>query len=403
MPSPNSLTLNQTSPTKPIRILHVVGGMDRGGVETWLMHVLRHIDRDLFQMDFLTPADEHYAYTEELQSLGSRILPCINPTQPLLYADNFQRIIRDYGPYDLIQAHVHHFSGYVLWLAKQAGIKVRIIHSHSDTSSIESTANWRRKLYVMLMKWSIAKNATAGLAVSRVAAADLLSTSWQQDPRWQVLYCGIDLGPFAETIDRASIRQELGILGDAFVIGHVGRFESPKNHHFLLEIAAEIAKKEPKMRLLLIGIGSLRLEIEAKVIKMGLVDRVIFLDSRPDIPRIMNGVMDIFLFPSLYEGLCLVAMEAQAAGLPCIFSDVIAEEADIVKPLMQRISLQQSAAYWAEMVLATRDDFRSIPQSNALEIVSQSVFNIEVSVAELTKFYRTALATSPNIDRQQAN
>jgi glycosyltransferase involved in cell wall biosynthesis len=398
MPSVNSPHLPLS--TKPIRILHVVGGMDRGGAETWLMHVLRQINRNLFQMDFLTPADREYAYTDELQALGSQIFPCLEPTQPLLYATNFKRIVRDYGPYDLIHVHIHHFSGYVLWLAKQAGIEARIIHSHIDTSSIESTANWKRKLYVMLMKWSISKNATAGLAVSRVAAVDLFSTAWKHDPRWQVLYCGIDLKPFAETIDRASIRQEFGILADAFVIGHVGRFESQKNHHFLLEITAEIAKKDPKMRLLLIGIGSLRLEIEAKVIKMGLVDRVIFLDSRPDIPRIMRGVMDIFLFPSLYEGLCLVAMEAQAAGLPCIFSDVIAEEADIVKPLMQRISLQKSAAYWAEIVLATRDNLRSIPQSNALEIVSQSVFNIEVSVAELTKFYRTTLATSPNIDRK---
>ena len=144
------------------------------------------------------------------------------------------------------------------------------------------------------------------------------------------------------------------------------------------------------MRLLLMGIGSLRPEIEAKAIQMGLADLVIFGGTRPDIPRLMHGMMDVFLFPSLYEGLCLVAMESQAAGLPGIFSDTIAAEADIVTPLMQRISLEKSASYWAEIVLATRT--KEIPSSvSALEIVSQSPFNIEVSIKELTAFYESVV------------
>jgi glycosyltransferase involved in cell wall biosynthesis len=386
MPSVNSPNLPLS--IKPIRILHVVGGMDRGGAETWLMHVLRHLEPNLCQMDFLTPADEHYAYTDELTALGSQIFPCLEPSKLLLYAANFQRILRAHGPYDAIHVHIHHFSGYVLWLAKQSGIKARIIHSHIDTSSIESTANWKRKLYVTLMKWLIASNATAGLAASRMAAADLLGAGWAQDSRWQTLYCGIDLVPFDDPIDTTNIRSEFGIPEDALVIGHVGRFESQKNHHFLLEIAAEVANREPNTRLVLVGIGSLRAEIEAKAVGMGLADRVIFLGARPDVPRIMRGLMDIFLFPSLYEGLGLVLIEAQAAGLPCIFADTVPSEADLVSSLVQRLSLQQPAAVWAETVLATRSDLSSIDLTNALNIVSQSVFNIDVSVAELTKFYR---------------
>ena len=157
---------------------------------------------------------------------------------------------------------------------------------------------------------------------------------------------------------------------------------------FLLEIAAEVAAREPNLRLLLIGIGSLRPEIEQKAAQMGLADRVIFLGARPDVPRIMSGLMDIFLFPSLYEGLGLVLIEAQAAGLPCIFADTVPEEADLVSSLVQRLSLAQSAAVWAETVLVTRADTSRIDSIDALEIVSQSVFNIDVNVTELTKFYQ---------------
>jgi glycosyltransferase involved in cell wall biosynthesis len=387
--SKNSDTPNNQS-SEAIRILHVVGGMDRGGVETWLMHILRQIDRDRFQMDFLAPFNLHYAYTEELQSLGSQIFSCdLELSRPWQYAANFKRILKD-NHYDIIHVHVHLFSGYVLYLAKQVGVKIRIIHSHSDTSSVELKAGWRRRIYSSLMKWSIAKNATVGLAASGVAAKDLLGISWRKDPRWRILYCGIDLKPFHENVDSADIRAEFGIPSDALVIGHVGRFDFPKNHKFLIEIAAKIAEQEPNMRLLLLGIGPLRSEIQDRVVQLGLTDLVIFAGIRSDIPRIMKGLIDIFLFPSLYEGLCLVAMEAQAAGLPCIFSSVIAEEADIVKPLMKRVSLEKSADYWAEVVLSTRNNYL-LSQAESLEILTQSPFNIQTSIRELTNLYNDAI------------
>lgn len=396
MPSTNSPNLAPS--TKPIRILHVVSGMDRGGAETWLMHMLRHIDRDRYQMDFMSQLDTYDAYFDEIKSLGSQIFSCTGQSQPLLYAQKFRQIIRDHGPYDLIQVHLHHFSGYILYLAKQAGIKVRVVHSHIDTSSIESTANWQRKAYVALMKWSISKNATAGLAASEMAAADLFGTNWKDDLRWQTLYCGIDLAPFCQPIDTANLRAEFGIGEDELVIGHVGRFESQKNHHFLLEIFAEITKREPKTRLLLIGIGSLRSEIEAKAIQMGLANRVIFLGARPDVPRLMRGLIDVFLFPSLYEGLGLVLVEAQAAGLPCTFSDIVPEEADIVKSLIQRLSLTKPASEWARVILESLSKKHVVSQAQSLELVAQSVFNLQVSLQELTQFYDQEINCSKSVD-----
>lgn len=370
-----------------IRILHVVGGMNRGGVETWLMHILRHIDRDRFRMDFLVHTEQPCAYDDEVRAFGSKIIPCLHPSQPWLYARTFKRILREYGPYDIVHSHVHHFSGYVLRLAQQAGIPVRIAHSHNDPSLIDARAGWYRRLYFALTKWWIVRHATLGLGASRQAGAALFSPAWGTDPRWRLLYYGIDLTPFQVFVNLVAVRAELGIPSDAFVIGHIGRFEEQKNHVFLVEIAAEVAKREPRMRLLLVGDGSLRPEIEQKVAQMGLVDQVIFTGSRPDVPRIMLGAMDVFLFPSLHEGLGLVLIEAQAARLPCIFSDVVPEEADVVKPLVHRISLSQPPSVWADAVMATKQDTLTITPLETLATLGKSLFDIKKGAKELELYY----------------
>lgn len=376
-----------TAAQHSIRILHVVGGMNRGGIETWLMHILRHIDRDCFRMDFLVHTTQPCAYDDEIRALGSKIIPCLDPSQPRLYARNLKRILREYGSYDIIHSHVHHFSGYVLRLAQQAGVPVRIAHSHNDTSSHEARAGLYRRLYFVLTKWWIARYATLGLGGSRKAVANLFGPVGETDPRWRVHYCGIDLTPFRDFINRVSVRTELGIPADAFVIGHVGRFCEQKNHVFLVDIAAEVAKLEPRMRLLLVGDGSLRPDIEQKVAQLGLTDRVIFAGVRPDVPRLMLGAMDLFLFPSLYEGLGLVLIEAQAARLPCIFSDVVPEEADVVKPLVHRMSLSRPASAWAEAVMATKQDTVSITQLETFAILEKSLFDIRTGAKELELYY----------------
>ena len=389
----NQENLHQNLVTqRPIRILHVVGGMTRGGIETWLMHILRHIDRDRFWMDFLVHTPEPCAYDQEIRNLGSRIIPCpLKRWLPWVYAANFKKILREYGPYDIVHSHVHHFSGYILGLAKQAGVSLCIAHSHNDTSSQEAKAGLYRHWYCQLTKSWISQHATLGLGCSRPATADLFGSDWETDPRWQVLYYGIDLKPFQDVVDPVAVRAEFGIPADAFVIGHVGRFQPQKNHHFLIEIAAEIAKREPKMRLLLLGEGYLQPEIAQLVAQMGLGDRAIFAGSRPDVPRIMRGAMDVFLLPSLHEGLALVLIEAQAAGLPCIYSRVIPEEADVLKPLVQRMSLSQPADQWAEAVLTSRSSVSDITPDTALGLVKQSPFSIEKSVHNLKNIYLAQL------------
>jgi glycosyltransferase involved in cell wall biosynthesis len=370
-----------------IRILHVVGGMNRAGTETWLMHILRNIDRDRFQIDFLVHTDQPCSYDDEVRSLGSQIIPCLSSSKPWLYARNFKRILDEKGPYDIVHSNVHHFSGYVLWLAKQAGVPIRIAHTHNDTSEVDANVSFLRRLYLNLMKGAISRYATLGLAASRLAAASLFGQNWSEDPRWRVLYFGVDLTPFKTPVDGQVLRREIGIPNDAFVVGHVGRFIEQKNHLFLLEIAAAVVQQKPLTRFLLVGDGSRRPVIEEKIQQLGLTPYVILAGLRSDVPQLMQSVMDVFLLPSFHEGLPVVGIEAQAAGLPFILSDVITEELDRVKPLIKRLSLSQSASEWAKCVLESPSLKSLSPQSESLTSMENSPFNIAYSVQDLSKIY----------------
>ena len=370
-----------------IRILHVVGGLNRGGTETWLMHVLRNIDRDRFQMDFLVHTPNKCSYDDEAQELGARIIYNPNPKNPLLYGYNFIRNYRKYGPYDIVHSHVHHYSGYVLFLAWLCGVPTRIAHSHSDTRKTEEGQGLFRRSYLQAMEMAIKKYATQGIAASRRAAESLFGPGWESDPRWQILYCGIDLEPFKKSVDKTSIRENVGIPEKSYVIGHVGRFAEQKNHKFLMQIAAEIVKRMDDVYFLLVGDGPLRQRMMERAEELGLKERIIFTGVRSDIPDLMLGAMDLFLFPSLYEGLPVSLIEAQASGLPCLISDVIAEEADIIKPLIHRLSLNLPAPAWAERIEEIRLIHNNGKNVNVLEYIENSPFNIVRGIEELEKAY----------------
>jgi glycosyltransferase involved in cell wall biosynthesis len=385
-------TSDNSSRPNPIRVLHVVGILQRGGVETWLMHVLRQLNRDQIQVDFLVQTDLPGAYDAEVAALGCRIWRCpIDRLQPWRYARQFKQILREGGPYQIVHSHVHHFSGLTLRLAHQMKVPVRVAHSHNDTSPVSQQAGWLRRLYIGLTQAWIYRYATVGLAASREAAQDLFGPQWEKEGRWQLLYYGIDLSPFqtAENADQA--RAALGIPVDALVLGHVGRFEHQKNHPFLLDIAAEVCQRNPKAYLLMIGDGPLRPEMEALVARSVWKDRILFAGLRPDVPRLMKSVMDIFVLPSFYEGLPLVGIEAQAAGLPMVVSDVITPELDAVPALMTRISLRQPASVWAEKILAARSRHSQQPTNIGLQILQSSAFNITYSAQQLVSIYKQSL------------
>lgn len=371
-----------------MRILHVVYAMNRGGIETWLIHILRLVDSADCHMDFLVHTSDQAAFDNEIRDAGSLVIPCLKPKQhPIQYARNFRSVIREYGPYDVLHSHLHYQSGFVLWLAHSAGVQTLIAHSHNDLRVVEKQAGILTRMFVNLMKRLISRYAVYGLAASKKAAEDLFGLNWEDDPRWRLLYCGIDLEPFKQAVDPLQIRADLSIPEKAFVVGHVGRFYEEKNHAFLVDIASEVAKSAADIRFLLVGDGPLRPAIERKVENLGLRDKVIFAGVRADVPRLMLGAMDVFILPSLWEGLGLVLVEAQAAGLPCVFSDVVPEEADIVKHLVKRLPVEGPAAIWAAAILDLWRDKPISKDPKAITVVEHSAFNIKSSAEELIKVY----------------
>lgn len=372
-----------------IRILHVVGAMERGGVETWLLHVLRNTDRERFHMDFLVHTTSAAAYDNEIRALGSKILPCISPSHPVHYAREFYRIIDESGPYDAVHSHVHYFSGYVLRLAERAGISMRIAHSHSDTVHDWSNPTIMRRAYLITMRSWINRAATHGLAASAKAAISLFGPQWNSDCRWRVLHCGIDLEPFAKRVDKLSIRRDLGISSDARVVGHVGSFKVAKNHRFLLDIAQEVLKIDPRIMFLLVGDGSLRPVVEAEAARRGLCHNMVFAGKRADVADLMLGAMDVFVLPSLYEGLPLALLEAQAAGLRCVVSSAVTDEADVVDNLVRRLAITDSASIWAEELIDAMAGVRTgRDNSVALAALEGSTFTGRASAKQLELLYQ---------------
>ena len=364
-----------------IRVLHTVGSMDPGGIETWLINVLKYIDRDLLEFHFCTFGPRPGLLAGEVETLGGRMLSCPRSLNPWSFRRRFRKILRQ-GKYDVVHSHVTLFSGLVLRWAKQEGIRMRIAHSH--VSQDDKADTQARRYYRRTMKSWIERYATQGLAASQIAAAQLFGDDWTADRRFRVLHCGIDLLPFQDPVESDRVRRELGVPCDAPVVGHVGRFELQKNHKFLLEVFAEIQKRVPTVHFLLVGDGPLRAEIEAQSAARGLRSKMHFAGIRRDVPRIMRGAMDLFVFPSFFEGLPIAVIEAQAAGLSCIVSDTVTTEAGVLRDHFTQLSLSKGPGEWATKAV---EALQRGKDESALEAIFQSDFCIQRSTSTLSDLY----------------
>jgi len=336
----------------PRRILHVFGGMDRGGAETMAMNLYRQIDRSRLQFDFAVQTSRACHFDAEIASLGGRVLQLPVPAESgwRAYATAFLETLGSYGPFDAVHSHVHHFSGFVLHLSRRRGIPVRISHSHSNGGS--ARVSLRRQAYERSMQFLIGRSATHLLGCSRQACEALFGRECWSDGRVQLAPNAISLADYAATAEsRHLLRQELGVSPDAPLIGHVASFTEPKNHLFTIEVFRELSRALPDAHFVLVGDGALRPKIEAAVRAAGLGARVHLLGIRGDVPRIM-GALDLLLLPSLWEGLPVVLVEAQAAGVPCLVSNAVTRDADIATGLLRFTSLHSGAAAWAAECLA---------------------------------------------------
>ena len=372
-----------------IRILHVIYCMNPGGIENWLMNLLRFINKDNFKMDFLVHTQKIGVYDNEIIKLGANIYRCPYSDKPIKYSLNLKFLIKKHGPYNVIHSHVHHYSGWVLRSAYQVGIPIRIAHSHSNINELISQSGWVRKGYYLYMKYLVRRYASIGIAVSKQSARSLFGSKWEADPKWQIIHCGIDVDQFKKSVDQSVVRRKLGIPSDCLVVGHIGRFSEAKNHFFIIDVFLEIIKIDSSVRLLLVGDGEELINVKKLALKNGLHKKIIFTGLRSDIAELMLGAMDIFLFPSLWEGLPMAIVEAQTSGLPCVFSEHIPPEAEILPQLLYRMQLSKGAKEWAEKIIDIYNMKQrgKISQRETVPRVINSPFNFNAGREKLESIY----------------
>ena len=316
--------MSQTEKSKkPVIVAQIMGKWIGGGVESVIMNYYRHLDHTKIQFDFICDEDSTRIPYDEIKKLGGRVFLVPKYQKLPQYLKALEDLFRK-NHYRIVHSNVNTLSVFPLYAAKKAGVPVRISHSHS-TSNVRE---WKRNIIKNILRPFSKKYATDYFACSELAGRYLFGDKTFDRGEVKIIHNAIDLDKFKfDPEARKKLRKELGIDDETIVIGHVGRFVQTKNHQFLIYTFKKYHNKNPNAKLLLIGTGPLEEKIKAKVKKHNLEDSVLFLGQRNDTNKLYS-VMDIFCLPSLYEGLPVAGIEAQAAGLPCVYSDKVTIEAD---------------------------------------------------------------------------
>lgn len=336
------------------RVLHVFGRMEPGGAEKRTLEVMRHLRPEGFVCDVVSLSGLPGSLDGQVEALGGRV--------HLLgrrggWRGRFRALLRE-RRYQVVHSHVHFFSGVILREAASVGVPVRIAHIRGiDDGKGEG---FLRRCYRWWMRRLIRQHATNILAVSRAALACARLPA--DDSRAAVLYNGLDLDLFARPVDRVAVRAGLGVPASAQVVVNVANFTPPKNHGFMLKVFAEFARRSGDVHLVLVGRGGTLQEQEARAViaGSGIADRIHVVGTRADVPDVLR-VADAFLFASRYEGLPGALLEACAAGLPCLASDIdpcreVAERLPQVTCLSLKRPLTEWTAALERCVLQGRDD-----------------------------------------------
>jgi glycosyltransferase involved in cell wall biosynthesis len=351
--------------------------MDRGGVETWLMHVMRNIDRQQFEFHFLVETEAECAFDREIVSLGGKIHCGGDPRNFVRYAKRFKEVVTKHGPFDALHSHVFWSSGFLVKLAHECGIPIRIAHSHNAAK--ESPWRVQRILYRALMRRWITKYATHNVAASAYAGDALFGSPYY------LICCGLDFSGFSSDQPLQTVKRQLGIDPSRKVITHIGRFVPQKNHRFLIGVFDELIKNQANVHLILVGTGPLQPEIQALVNSKGLGNRCTFAGAQSDVIPFLKAA-DVTLFPSRWEGLGLVTLESQAAGVPVIASTNVTKEIDVIPRLVEHLPLSDGPTVWAQ---AIRSKLKNPPakRGNESEVLQSSRFGISACLDSLSKLY----------------
>ena len=357
---------------KPIRILHVLQRMEAGGTQALLMNLYRNIDRNKVQFDFLVEYPNKQFYDDEILAMGGRIYytNIRNDKNLLKFKHKLKEIICD-NHYKIIHVHTYSIGYFVLKCAKKYGIPVRIAHSHNN-QTVRDKNFWIKK--ILQRVYTI--HATDLFACSTEAGKYLF-----RNKEFKVLNNAIDISKFKYDKEiRESVRKKLN-LEDCFVIGNVGRLHDQKNQMFLIEIFNDLLQVKPNAELLIIGNGPLENQLKEKCKELKIDDKVMFLKNRSDVADLYQA-MDVFVLPSLFEGLGIVAIEAQAAGLPVVCSTGVAKEAEVTSNIT-KINLNDSKERWINAIVTAKiNEDEDIYQS-----IKKDGYDIEENSKIMENFY----------------
>ena len=361
-----------------------------GGVGSAIMNYYRNMDRTKIQFDFICDEDSTNIPYGEIEKLGGRVIIC-PPYQKVFKYQKFLINLFKQNKYTIVHSNINALSVFPLRAAKKAGVPIRIAHSHSTANKKE----WKKTLIKNMLRPFSKKYANVYFACSELAGRWLFGNKTFNEGKVTIINNAIDVEKFIYNEDiRRKVRNELKekfkseINEDTLVVGHIGRFVKQKNHEFLIDIFNEIYKRKENSVLVLVGQGPLQKKIEEKVNKLGLQDCVLFLGQRDDANELYQA-MDVFVLPSLYEGLGMVLIEAQYAGLNCYCSEVVPKEAYISK-LLTKITLSESSSKWAEKIIDKQNKFT---RKDMTEELKDSGYDIKEEAKKLEEKYIEILKT----------
>lgn len=353
-----------------VRILHIISGMGNGGAETFLMNMYRHMDHAKIRFDFLLASDEN-AFRDELEEYGSRIFKVTKYTHnPIRNAIETAAFFKEHQ-YSVIHVHANSLMNIIpLICAKRAGAPCRIMHSHS-TRVIHKAfylLHWLNKIFLN------------GLATEKIACSEDAGR-WMFRGEFKVIKNAIDVSNFHfDREARRTIRASLGIKDETLVIGHVGRFFPAKNHPFILDVFQSILRLNSNAVLILVGDGGREETVHQWVEQRGISDHVCFLGMRKDVNKVLSA-FDAFLFPSIYEGFGIAAIEAQANGLQVFCSDCIPKDVNVT-PCAHRLPLEAGPEEWAKKILSA-----DLTRQDVMRAIISAGFDIHDEARKLQDFY----------------
>ena len=327
------------------RILVIINGMDVGGAETFIMKIYRSINREKYQMDFLINSTSNCFYEDEIEKLGGRIYRGVSKSKSILKCFiSVYGIVRKYKYNNALFVAVHPLVVIDLLAAMIGGAKNRMVRSTNSNSKggfLSKVASYICRPFVRCLS-------TVMLAPSDLAAEWMFGKGIISNPKYSMITNGINVREFDfDENKRINKREELRVQ-KFFVVGHVGRFNKQKNHEYLLDVFRQLLVTKPESVLLLVGIGELETDVRQKAYELGISDKIIFAGIRTDVNELLMA-MDVLVFPSLYEGMPNVVIEAQATGLPCIVSDTITKQVQITD--LVKFESLGNVEKWTEEIL----------------------------------------------------